>query len=954
MLRPVLFSSASVLIFLVAGCGSGSGGGSGGGNNGSGGGTTTNNAPTLTSIAPSITVVGAPAIAIDVYGSDFASGAVAEWNGNELNTTWISATELNANVPASDFASAGTAKVTVINGSITDPMSNALPFTIATPPAASTTWVRTVPGITDPADMVWDSVHGKLYVSVGSTDPAIPNTVVPVDPVAGTAGTPVAAGSNPHLLALSSDSSYLWVGLDGSTSVQRFLVPGLTKDISFTLPEAASSLQAAPVSPHTLALLRGAGEGVYVYDDATRRPSSVPTFLAGGPNVDWIQWGKDDSTIYGIANFHGVFPFQVSTSGASWNGAGGGVGLDVETSSFDSSNGLLYSVGQILDPVQNTQVGQFDVPLPDTACTADNSLARYYCMTTYSNSGTDVYLNELWVFDLNTHALLDRVKFGSVIGSNSTQSVSSITGTPWRLRRWGNAGLALFTIGGAPYGNGGIFLIDGAVVNPNVAADVSSGSSPASYSSLTSISPQGASAGSQDVTVTITGTNFTAESAANCDTCNYLQTQLPTSYVSPTQLNITIPASLMTSPGPLAINIFDPSTGLFSNTGLTFTVYPASGSTQMTALNLVGYAMAWDATHQLLYVGTADVDSAHPNSIVALSGENGTIAQVQPVSADPNILSVSAGAQYLYATFAGTTTMTQLQLPGLNSPLTWSLNNSVSPGAFFAGDMKAAPVSPNTTAVTFFKPGSPTATGGVGIYDNGTLRPNILPGWVMQGNTGQLYDTLAWGNSDSVLGSAENDNFGELPFYALAVDSSGASYLKSLASFNEMSDELQSDFGTGMIYSDDGNVANPVSATRIGSYNASGLVVPDSTLNRTFILGQTTSQANTNNFTIQSFDEKAFTVVSSITIDNLFGSPIAMVRYGASGLAVLTLNESGNGTVEPFGMLYLLQDTKFVSNAQLISSSPEREQELVQRRWKRISKSDILKVVQRRQSGELH
>ena len=36
-----------------------------------------------------------------------------------------------------------------------------------------------------------------------------------------------------------------------------------------------------------------------------------------------------------------------------------------------------------------------------------------------------------------------------------------------------------------------------------------------------------------------------------------------------------------------------------------------------------------------------------------------------------------------------------------------------------------------------------------------------------------------------------------------------------------------------------------------------GLAAPDSSLNRVFILGQTSAQAGTNNYTIQSFDEKA-------------------------------------------------------------------------------------------------
>src|SRR5262249_54879879 len=137
---------------------------------------------------------------------------------------------------------------------------------------------------------------------------------------------------------------------------------------------------------------------------------------------------------------------------------------------------------------------------------------------------------------------------------------------------------------------------------------------------------------------------------------------------------------------------------------------------------------------------------------------------------------------------------------------------------------------------------------------------------------------------------------------------------------------------------------------------ASGLVAPDSSLNSVFILGQTASQTNTNSYTIQSFDEKAYTPISSITLDNLEGSPIGLVRWGTSGLAVVTMNPVTfsvsvlSGYDGPAGMLYLIQDSNFVAAAQSASHQPLNQQELVQARWKRITKADILKLIQGRKT----
>jgi hypothetical protein len=70
-------------------------------------------------------------------------------------------------------------------------------------------------------------------------------------------------------------------------------------------------------------------------------------------------------------------------------------------------------------------------------------------------------------------------------------------------------------------------------------------------------------------------------------------------------------------------------------------------------------------------------------------------------------------------------------------------------------------------------------------------------------------------------------------------------------------------------------------------------------------------QANTNNYTIQSFDQKAFTHVSSITLNDLQDSPFAFACSGASGLGALNLAGPDSGVP---GMVYLIQDSTYVIN----------------------------------------
>ncbi len=682
---------------------------------------------------------------------------------------------------------------------------------------------------------------------------------------------------------------------------------------------------------------------MYVYDDATARPTSIQGPAAGGPILDWVQWGSDDTTLYGSQeqtdDQAGIATLQVTSAGVTLAGPYPGT-LTPTVSQYDKQNGLLYSYGGAFDPVKNTQVGDFDFSSSTAACTADSSLGRYYCALNLYNPYVDTQF-ELWVFDLNSYALLGRVMLEG-----------AISGRIERLVRWGNAGLALATASDMTDGPGGLFLIDGAAVNPNAAPDVTAGSSVASYMGITALSPQSASAGSGDVTVTITGTNFTQDTFAQW-TGSPNSGPLPTIYAGPTQITATIPAANLQSPQSATISVFDSTLGSSSLVlnSLTFTVYPASSSgTTMTALNLCPLDLAWDATHGLLLVGTSDSDPVYPNSIVVVNPATGAIQQSQTVSPDPALLSVSAGGQYLYAGFLGATSITQLALPGLTSPLTWALNypgiSGVSSGPYFAGDLKSAPTSPHTTAVSLLDVlFDPVQVLGVAIYDDAVQRPQIAPGLgVSTVYPPPDYDTLAWGNADSILAGAENDDEGLQPLYTVGVSASGAAYLGSYPSFNGPDDNIHSDFGTGMIYSDDGNVANPTTGATVGSYGASGIVTPDSTLNRVFILGQTSAQQQSNNYTIESFNETGFTPVSSITVNNIAGTPIGLTRWGVSGLAVATASANGGSG----GMLYLLTNSTFVSGSSSSNALPAAAGELVQRRWKPLSKRAMAKMLRPR------
>lgn len=84
--------------------------------------------PKLTSISPSSVASGSADFTLTATGTGFASGDVITLNGTGITSTFDSATQLHATVPASKVAAAGTINVGVLNSS--NQLSNELPLTI--------------------------------------------------------------------------------------------------------------------------------------------------------------------------------------------------------------------------------------------------------------------------------------------------------------------------------------------------------------------------------------------------------------------------------------------------------------------------------------------------------------------------------------------------------------------------------------------------------------------------------------------------------------------------------------------------------------------------------------------------------------------------------------------------------------------------------------------------------
>jgi hypothetical protein len=94
--------------------------------------------PLISALNPAQAAAGSPGFTLTVAGSFFVPKSVVQWNGEPRSTTFVSDTEVRAQIPPSDVAASGTFAVTVLNPIFVTQypgVSNALAFRVV--PASS-------------------------------------------------------------------------------------------------------------------------------------------------------------------------------------------------------------------------------------------------------------------------------------------------------------------------------------------------------------------------------------------------------------------------------------------------------------------------------------------------------------------------------------------------------------------------------------------------------------------------------------------------------------------------------------------------------------------------------------------------------------------------------------------------------------------------------------------------
>ena len=533
---------------------------------------------TITSISPNTASTGSGLLSMTVMGGNFSSNSVVQWTGGAgpvaLATTVVGPTQLTALVPAAQFASAGTAFVSVVTGTLT---TNALPFTVTAAPSTAPTIFTDGTG---------------LGICPGGANCR--------------AGTSVVAGSPSIVLQVAGlnyqpQSVVVWTANGTPTNlITAYNFPTTTNPNATLQATVPASLLASPGTALITVLNpdKTASNGVLFSVGAGQGPTisslSISSVQAGGPG--------SQITVVGTNYSNGAV--------VMWNGGGTPQAL---TTAFVSStqltalipSSLIATPATVFLSVQNPNGGGLSNLMPFTvSAIAPPSIASVSPATAAAGSS-------------GVTLILAGTNFanGAVVMWNAGTATPLATGFSSATQLTALVPASLLALPGTA-------LIS--VQNPdktttNAVTFSITGSAPVAAPTLTSIAPTSAAAGSGTIQLTVIGQNFVGPTANAAGTVvQWNGTALPTTFSSTTQLVVTVDASLLQAVGA---NFVSAVTGTNSSAGVKFqvnaptltTIAPASAiaggpafSLTLTGTNFVSGSVAvWNTTKLSTAVNSA-------------------------------------------------------------------------------------------------------------------------------------------------------------------------------------------------------------------------------------------------------------------------------------------------------------------------------------------------------------
>lgn len=391
--------------------------------------------------------------------------------------------------------------------------------------------------------------------------------------------------------------------------------------------------------------------------------------------------------------------------------------------------------------------------------------------------------------------------------------------------------------------------------------NVSIGSNPTP--AIQSLTPTTLAVGTAPQAVQVRGNGFNSTSVIRWN-----GQDRPTSLVDSSTVSVLLTAADLATPGVAEVRVFNhPLGGGLSNT-MWFAV----------TIGISANGIVYDRTRGLLWIAVPSSVAKYGNSVVSIDPVTGAVGQPIFVGSQPGKVVIADDGSYLYVALTGTAAVRRVDLAAEKADLQFPLGSDNFFGATYVDDMDVMPGNPHTIAVSRKYPGVSPRHAGVGIYDDGVMRPNAT-----QVHTGS--DRIEFSSSPNIIYGFNNETT-EFGFRILTVDASGVKETQNFGGSSIGGFGTDMRYNGGRMYATSGAILNADTGSLVGKFSLGGTatgLAPDQALGRTFFVvsGQAPG--------IAAFDNSTFLSLGSIPIPGLTANESGddvMVRWGDDGLAI--------------------------------------------------------------------
>ena len=452
----------------------------------------------LTTLAPVFVAAGSPAYVETVVGTGFNASSTVQWNGSPRTTTFVSTTQLNAQVSAADIATIGSAAIKVVNGGATPATSSTLTLSILKPSAdavayqinpqhnGAVNFANIVAPSAFPLSPAWtahlDGTPGYALVAGGRVFATVQPTSGSAELVALSAATgavvwgPIALSGNAYA-TYDNGRVIVQTSTIGSAGILTAYDAGTGTPLWSTALTTQYMFQAAPTALNGIVYVSASGEGgtLYAVDDT----SGALLWTAAVENGDWSSPTVSGDGVY-VSYPCQTYDFSPTTGALVWHNStccegGGGATGTLANGVYYSPNGVAGFSGMAFDaetgalhssytagwpPAIGTSVGYFIESGSLQAINNTTNVIQWTFTGDGSLSGPPIMVNnyvfvasnsgKLYAVDAVSGAMLWQTDMGGNVFGSSYLATSGLSAGDGLLLVPTSSGMTAYTLSNNP------------------------------------------------------------------------------------------------------------------------------------------------------------------------------------------------------------------------------------------------------------------------------------------------------------------------------------------------------------------------------------------------------------------------------------------------------------------------------------------------------------------------